>query len=153
MWKCKWNKHKKFRDIRLNKPGLWNKNNPIMWDAAVSFSYFFYDGYISNDWMVSFKMWLSLIFLPSETEIELNNRLLSNKELIFRCLNTLTPFLCSTFFRWHHTFVICNLWVCWFMHLANHLIFLIFYKLTIRRCTWNNSLGCTIFLKYYISVL
>ena len=38
------------------------------------------------------------------------------------------------------------------MRLANHLNFFQFYKLTIRRCTWNNSLGCTIFPKYYISI-
>ena len=62
-------KFKKFRDIRLYKPDVWNKNNILMWLAAVYFSYFFYDDNITNYWMVSFKMCFSLIVLPSETEI------------------------------------------------------------------------------------
>ena len=37
------------------------------------------------------------------------------------------------------------------MRLINHLIIFKFYKLTILRCIWNNSLGCTIFYKYHIS--
>ena len=46
--------------------------------------------------MVSFKMCFYLILLLSETEIELNNRLLSNKEIIFRRLNRL-PFWAPRF--------------------------------------------------------
>ena len=39
------------------------------------------------------------------------------------------------------------------MRLANHLTSIKLSKLTIRRRNWNNSLDCTIFQKYYTSIL
>ena len=39
------------------------------------------------------------------------------------------------------------------MHLANQLTSIKLSKLTIRRRNWNNSLGGTIFQKYYTSIL
>ena len=56
-------------------------------------------------------------------------------------------------FSWRRTFVIWNLRICWFMRLANHPTFIKLSKLTIRRRNRNNSLGCTIFQKYYTSIL
>ena len=99
MCKTKWNKHKKLRYVRLYKPGVRNKNNTLLWLAAVHFSYLFYCHNITNSWMISLQMCFSLIILPYGTEILLTIVcfLLSNKELIFRCLNRLTPFLCSAF--------------------------------------------------------
>ena len=85
IWKTKWNKCKKYRDVRLYKSGVRSKDNTLMWFAFEYFSYFFYDEYIANYWMVPFKICFSLIFLPSEIKKKKTmNRLLSNKELIFR---------------------------------------------------------------------
>ena len=62
------------------------------------------------------------------------------KNLYFRLLYRPAPFLCSAF----SVDDVLKLWVCWFTSLASHLIFFKFYKLTTRRCTWNNSIGCAI---------
>ena len=39
------------------------------------------------------------------------------------------------------------------MRLAKHLTFIKYSKLTIRRRTWNTSLGCITSQKYYTSIL
>ena len=69
MWKNKWNKCKKYRDIRQYKPAVRNQNNTLMRVTAVYFSWFFYDNKFANYWVVSFKMCFSLMLCPSETKI------------------------------------------------------------------------------------
>ena len=135
MWKTKWYKcKKKIRDIRLYKSSVQKRNTTLIWFTDVSFSNFFYVDNIGNYWMASFKSCCSLIFLQSETEIQQNNHFASNKTLLSNIWTHWPPFS-APIFRWRRTFVVWNLRVYWFMRLENHLHFLKFYKLSLRRCT------------------
>ena len=96
MWENQWNNSKKIRDISQYKPGVRNKNNALIWFAAVYFSYSHYDNNISNYWMVSYKMFQSNLFAIQNWNIT-KQLLLSNEKLMFRRLNRLASFLCAAF--------------------------------------------------------
>ena len=134
MGKVKWYKCKKFRDIRLYKSSVRQNNNTSMSFTGVSFSNFFYDDNIGKYWLVSFKTCCSLIVCHLKLKYNKTIVLLPIKTYCQTFQDT-DPIFLLRVFRWRRTFVVWNLRVCRFMRLANHLHFLKFYKLSLRRCT------------------
>ena len=128
LWKTKWYKCKQFRDVSLYKSSVRKKINTSMWFTGVSFFNFLYVDNIGNYLMVFFKSCCSLILWPPETEKIIKQSFCFPIQTYCQTFEHTESLFLLCVFRWHRTFVIWNLRVCWFMRLANHLHLLKFYK-------------------------